>query len=287
MHFIICTGDSHTWGQGPAGLLEHFTDPEVQAGELRPSPFDVPFYVNLVRDEVNRRTGSSVCEEEPRTVIEGEYRTGQVCGAARFVFRFDGHNNYKVATVIDGVSRSPLIQARTDETGGLVITVPEPMHLYRAEYYSGDYAVINAGVGSCTTRRYLEQFYDSYVKLFDPCCIVAEAHSINDWLNHIPPDEVKANLTNILTGCPDTYPILMTVQEIEGPTAAPFSEIDYAEYIRVSRETAEEQGFALVDANRIIGHAHFSDNWHPDEEGHAIYARELMKALESGGILGK
>ena len=287
MHFIICTGDSHTWGQGPAGLLEHFTDPGVQAGELRPSPFDVPFYVNLVRDEVNRRTDSSVCEEEPRTVIEGEYRTGQVCGAARFVFRFDGHNNYKVATVIDGVSRSPLIQARTDETGGLVITVPEPMHLYRAEYYSGDYAVINAGVGSCTTRRYLEQFYDSYVKLFDPCCIVAEAHSINDWLNHIPPDEVKANLTNILTGCPDAYPILMTVQEIEGPTAAPFSEIDYAEYIRVSRETAEEQGFALVDANRIIGHAHFSDNWHPDEEGHAIYAGEIMKALESGGILGK
>ena len=119
MKFIICTGDSHTWGQGPAGLLEHFTDPEVQAGELRPSPFDVPFYVNLVRDEVNRRTGSSAYEEEPRTVIEGEYRTGRVCDAARFVFRFDGHNNYKVASVIDGMSRSPLIGARTDENGEL------------------------------------------------------------------------------------------------------------------------------------------------------------------------
>ena len=159
MKFIICTGDSHTWGQGPAGLLEHFTDPEVQAGELRPSPFAIPFYVNLVRDEVNRRTGSSAYEEEPRRVIEGEYRTGRVCDAARFVFRFDGHNNYKVAAVIDGVSRSPLVDARTDGNGELVITVPEPMHLYRAEYYSGDYAVINAGVGSCTTRRYLGQFY--------------------------------------------------------------------------------------------------------------------------------
>ena len=285
MKFIICTGDSHTWGQGPAGLLEHFTDPEVQAGELRPSPFDVPFYVNLVRDEVNRRTGSSAYEEEPRTVIEGEYRTGRVCDAARYVFRFDGHNNYKVASVIDGGSRSPLIDARTDGNGELVITVPEPMHLYRAEYYSGDYAVINSGVGSCTTRRYLEQVYDSYVKLFEPCCIVAEAHSINDWLNHIPLDEVKANLAKILTGCPDVYPVLMTVQPIDGPTAEPFSKIDYEEYIRVSRESAEENGFCLVDGNRAIGHAHFSDNWHPDEEGHAIYAREIMKALEDGGIV--
>lgn len=285
MKFIICTGDSHTWGQGPAGLLEHFTDPEVQAGELRPSPFDVPFYVNLLRDEVNRRTGSSAYEEEPRTLIEGEYRTGRVCDAARFVFRFDGHNNYKVAAVIDGVSRSPLIDARTDENGELVITVSEPMHLYRAEYYSGDYAVINAGVGSCTTRRYLEQFYDSYVKLFDPCCIVAEAHSINDWLNHIPLDEVKTNLAKILTGCPDAYPVLMTVQPVDGPTALPFSKIDYEEYIRVSREAAAENGFCLVDGNRAIGHAHFSDNWHPDEEGHAIYFRAIMKALEDGKIL--
>ncbi len=285
MKFIICTGDSHTWGQGPAGLLAHFADPDVQPGELRPSPFGFPFYVNLLRDEVNRRTGSRAVEEEPRTVIHGDYRTGQVCGAARFVFRFEGHNNYKVASVIDGVSRSSLIDARTDENGELIITVPEPMHLYRAEYYSGDYAVINAGVGSCTTRRYLEQFYDSYVKLFDPYCIVAEAHSINDWLNHIPLDEVKTNLGKILTGCPGAHPVLVTVQPIAGETAQPFSEIDYENYIRVSRETAEENGFTLVDANRAIGHAHFSDNWHPDEEGHAIYAGEIVKALEDGGIL--
>lgn len=284
MKFIVCTGDSHTWGQGPANLLEHFTDPDVQPGELRPSPFGVPFYVNLLRDEVNRRTGSTASEEEPRRMIEGDYRTGHTCDAARFVFRFDGHNNYKVATVIDGVSRSPLIDARTDENGGLIITVPQPMHLCRAEYYSGDYAVINAGVGSCTTRRYLEQFYRDYVELFDPCCIVAEAHSINDWLNHIPLDEVKANLAKILTGCRNAHPILVTVQPINGETAAPFSDIDYEEYIRVSRESAIENGFTLVDANRAIGKRHFSDNWHPDEEGHAIYFREIMKALDTNII---
>lgn len=281
MKFIVCTGDSHTWGQGPAGLLEHFTDPDVQPGELRPSPFDVPFYVNLLRDEVNRRTGSTAFEEEPRMMVEGNYHTGHTCDAARFVFRFDGHNNYKVATVIDGVSRSPLIDARTDENGELIITVPEPMYLYRTEYYSGGYAVINAGVGSCTTRRYLDQFYRDYVELFDPCCIVAEAHSINDWLNHIPLEEVKANLTKILADCKNAHPILVTVQPIAGETTAPFSDIDYGEYIRVSRETAAENGFTLVDANRAIGNAHFSDNWHPDEEGHAIYFREIMKAVEN------
>ena len=74
--------------------------------------------------------------------------------------------------------------------------------------------------------------------------------------------------------------MLMTVQDIEGPTAAPFSKIDYADYIRVSREAAAENGFALAEGNLAIGHAHFSDNWHPDEEGHAIYAREILKAIE-------
>ncbi|MGN1345260.1 MAG: SGNH/GDSL hydrolase family protein, partial [Eubacteriales bacterium] len=191
------------------------------------------------------------------------------------------YNHYKVAAVIDGVSRSPLITARTDENGELILTVSEPMYLYRAEYYSGAYAVINAGVGSCTTRRYLEQFYHDSVQLFNPCCIIAEAHSINDWLNHIPPEEAKANLVRILTGCPNAVPILVTVAPIAGETAQPFSDIDYEEYIAVSREAALENGFSLVDANRAIGNGHFSDNWHPDEEGHAIYFREILKVLDT------
>ncbi len=281
MKFIVCTGDSHTWGQGPANLLEHFTDPGVQGGDLRPAPFFVPCYVNLVREEICRRTGSTFSEDEPKTVIEGDYPTGQKCDAARFVFRFEGHNNYKIATVIDGVSRSPLLTARTDENGCLIVRMTEPMFLYRAEYYHGDYAVINAGVGSCTTRRYLEEFYHNYVELFNPFCIVAEAHSINDWLNHIPPDEVKENLVKILTGCADAKPILVTVQPVAGETALPFNDIDFDEYVRVSRECAEENGFALVDANRTIGARYYSDNWHPDEAGHAIYAEGILEVLDN------
>ncbi len=281
MKFIVCTGDSHTWGQGVADVIGHFTDPDVQGGDLRPVPFFTKGYVNLVREEVCRRTGSSFAEEEPKTVIAGDYRTGQKCAAARFFFRFDGHNNYKVATVIDGVSRSPLVTARTDENGALIVTPSEPMFLYRAEYYAGEYAVINAGVGSCTTRRYLEEFYHNYVELFNPLCIVAEAHSINDWLNHIPLDEVKENLVKILTGCANAEPVLVTVQPVAGETGLPFNAIDFDDYVRVSREAAEENGFALVDANRTIGARYYSDNWHPDEAGHAIYAEGILTALEN------
>ncbi len=281
MKFIVCTGDSHTWGQGVADVIEHFTDPGVQGGDLRPVPFFTKGYVNLVREEVYRRTGSTFFEDEPKTVITGEYRTGKKCAAARFVFRFDGHNNYKIATVIDGISRSPLLAAQTDENGELLITPTEPMFLYRAEYYAGEYAVINAGVGSCTTRRYLEEFYHNYVELFNPCCIVAEAHSINDWLNHIPLDEVKSNLTNILTGCANAFPVLVTVQPVAGGTGLPFNEIDFDEYVRVSRACAEENGFTLVDANRSIGTRYYSDNWHPNEQGHAVYAEGIWTAIEN------
>ena len=35
MKRILCTGDSHTWGEGAAGLAEEF-DPPMVTGDLRP-----------------------------------------------------------------------------------------------------------------------------------------------------------------------------------------------------------------------------------------------------------
>lgn len=48
---IVCTGDSHTWGQGAKGAVEAF-DPPVVAGELRPVDFGTGSYVNVLRRAV-------------------------------------------------------------------------------------------------------------------------------------------------------------------------------------------------------------------------------------------
>ena len=57
MKRILCTGDSHAWGQGVKGLLEEFT-PAVVAGDLRLASFRTAGYVNRLRRRVEEKTGS-------------------------------------------------------------------------------------------------------------------------------------------------------------------------------------------------------------------------------------
>lgn len=61
MKTIVCTGDSHTWGQGADGLFSSISPP-AEAGELRLAGFSYPCYVNLLRDWFNARTGSRAGE---------------------------------------------------------------------------------------------------------------------------------------------------------------------------------------------------------------------------------
>ena len=60
IRIIPVIGDSHTWGEG-VGAERRFRPP-VCCGDLRPLPFTPPCYVNLLRDELNRKTGSA-CKE--------------------------------------------------------------------------------------------------------------------------------------------------------------------------------------------------------------------------------
>jgi hypothetical protein len=279
MKTIVCTGDSHTWGQGPNGVETHFTDPPVCGGELRPVPFRYPCYVNLLRDEINRITGSSAFETEPRTEITGDYVINDRVDLARFYYRFDGHNNITAESAFasDKITETENAVYLFDEK--LTIKPKHKLYLHRCELYSGNYAVINSGVGSCTTTRYLEQFYENYVKRFHPSVIAAEAHTINDWLNKVTLPEVNANLRRILTGCPKAKAILLTVSPIGGETALPFNITDYEEYIAESRLAAGKAGCVIADANLFIGTDKFSDNWHVNEDGHRIYFETIMNAL--------
>lgn len=280
MKTVVCTGDSHTWGQGPAGAEACFTDPPVCGGELRPVPFRYPCYVNLLRDEMNRRTGSFSLETEPKTEITGDFEIREKAGLARFFYRFEGHNNIvaESAFASDGVTET----TNAVYVFGDILTVKplRRLFLYRCELYGGSFAVINSGVGSCTTARYLERFYENYVRRFDPSVVVAEAHSINDWLHKLPLRDVNRNLVRILTGCPKAKAILTTVSPIGGETALPYNETDYEEYVAESRLAAEKAGCAVADANTRIGMDKFTDFWHVNEKGHRIYFETIMSELD-------
>lgn len=278
MKTIVCTGDSHTWGQGPHGVEAYFNDPPVCGGDLRPVPFTFPCYVNLLRDEINSRTGSFAIEKEPKTEI-GELVISERIGLARFFYRFGGHNHIIAESVFaNTITETENAIYIFNET--LTVKPKHSLYLYRYELYGGSCAVINAGVGSCTTTRYLSQFYENYVRTINPSVIVAEAHTINDWLNRISLSDVNGNLKNILTGCSGARAILVTVSPIGGETALPFNELEYDLYIKESRRAAEEADAKTADANKIMGTDKFTDNWHVNEAGHRVYFKTILDALD-------
>ena len=72
MKIIVCTGDSHTWGQGAQGACEGFATP-LMGGDLRPVAWESNGYVNLLR----RRFGAVAQQWESLGEI---YPTPAYCG---------------------------------------------------------------------------------------------------------------------------------------------------------------------------------------------------------------
>ena len=283
---IVFTGDSHTWGQGDPSVISYFGS--VVAGDLRPVPFALPCYVNMVRDWVNGTTGSISVDVDYRMKLEGTFKTEKNCELARFFFAC---GTKAVICTIDGKpftipaswGENAYVSAVVRTNGRPVLEPDGDVFLYRGEFYSGPYAVINSGVGSCTSVRYVEEFYTPYVSAFEPSYIVAEGHSINDWINRVPPDEARQALKTILShhkeqGC---VGILLTVSPIKGATALPFNEIDYSQYIEASRNAGKEIGVVVLEGYKAIKDDQFSDNWHPDIRGHMEYAKLIRQELSS------
>lgn len=63
MKTIVCTGDSHTWGQGASDAVESIT-PGAECGDLRLLSFKYRCYVNILREMICDRTNSSFVEIE-------------------------------------------------------------------------------------------------------------------------------------------------------------------------------------------------------------------------------
>ena len=68
---ILCTGDSHTWGEGVSGMsvgIYSEFDPPAVCGELRLANFCTDGYVNVLRRELERATGSYSKEWEAKDI---------------------------------------------------------------------------------------------------------------------------------------------------------------------------------------------------------------------------
>ena len=325
---IPIIGDSHTWGEGVRA--ERDFDPAVCCGDLRPLPFTPPCYVNLLRDELNRETGSSCEEYEGEALLslcegrEGPFglvkdkpftlerpfdlaRVFFFATSEEAVVRLTATSPSGKSTVTETLfSDTTLMSAavkvahvfpRKGETAErLTITCEEDCHayMYRVELYRGPYALVNCGIGSCPTKKFVEQYFDRYVTPLSPYAILFEGCTINDWLQ--TPSDLKyaAHLRRMLSAQRDLTPRVLwhTVTPIGGSQISGQG-TTYNDYVNTMRSVAAEAGVPLVDCNAEMetilsampeearAPYFYHDPWHPNGEGHRLYAESVWSRLKA------
>ena len=161
------------------------------------------------------------------------------------------------------------------------------------QHDKGEYAVVNSGVGSCTSKRYLEECFDYCVSDFKPDIIIAEAHTINDWLNYEAPEAHSATLNRMLDQMAALGAKLMfvTVAPIGGKQQSAKFGKEYAEFMAQAKAVGKREDVVFVDANaafcEVLANipeeeqfdAMYVDNWHVNGRGHRIYADAILAKI--------
>lgn len=296
----------------------------LAAGELRPMGFGFPSYVNLLREKLERSTGSKAREFDGKALaslagisLQGESALLQKPGdclrlpkADLYRVVFQGREGASLAEVrLDGkpYATVPLTMPKSDymyrfcpilcEPGGgeaELYCLEGSVLIYRAEAYTGSFAVINSGLGSCPLSRYLlPEVWDSWVKAWHPAAVIAEGNTINDWLAQETPEEYERLLLqeiNMIRRM-GAQPFLHTVSPILGPQDMPYSPVRYSCLVEAARQVARREQVPFADANQEMEQKMaalpqqegaallFSDPWHPNAQGHHIYAQLLFELI--------
>jgi len=327
MKIIVCSGDSHTCGQGAVGFFGEDSSRAVYhvdgKGFGRYSRFTCESYVEQVRRFVNGYTGSSSTEVEYDSIakwygFDTEFgnaivdKTLKIRNNADLVLLLFAEQTTpaEVSIYLDGeLYKTEKLYAEKTRFGDYSFRFI-PVHcsgvkdievrptagkvlLSRIEYHSGEYAVVNAGIGSCTTVRFLNDFFDYCIDAFSPEIILAEAHTINDWITGCTPDEYEANLRKLLHRMKSVTDktMMITVAPILDPQTINGSK-EYIEYINASKAAAEKENVTLIDAHKSFSDMMsnmtadeqfeklFSDRWHVNTYGHSIYADCIIDKLK-------
>lgn len=317
MKVILCTGDSHCWGQGASGQLEEL-HPAAVPGDLRLASFALPNYVNLLRRMVHQKTGSSAAEwripdgalclspSRPLT-LQGDMELIRVQLLAQNALS-------EVQLLVDGEVYDSFSLTREDCTNAVVTRYLHPkagehvltvraskgtVLLFRVEMYRGPFAVVNSGIGSCPSGRFLDVYWSERVSALKPFAAIVEPHSINDWVNKQTPQQTEQTLNAMIDrfSAEACRTLMLTVSPILGPQSLPLNENHYVEFVEASRRVARQRGIPLCDANaamlqRMQGLSCdeqrallFDDDWHVNNLGHQIYAQTAWDGLCHAGIL--
>lgn len=325
---ISVIGDSHTWGQGVAA--EASLEPEACCGDLRPLTFSAPFYVNLLRDRLNAETASSCSEYQGEALfslctgrwgadgILSEYplQIKESFDLARVFFYATSEEATVCMTASsdrgDAVTQKTLFSDTSQTSVCVQVAHVLPLgggrahgltlsckgesraYVYRIELYRGEYALVNGGIGSCPTRKYVESYFDTYVTPLTPHAILFEGCTINDWL--CTPTDLKyaAHLRRMLAAQRDLTPRVLwhTVSPVGGSQISGQG-TSYIDYVNTMRSVAAETGVPLVDCHAQMqafldtlpeeerATRFFSDPRHPNGEGHRLYAEAIYPRLRA------
>ncbi len=325
MKIISVIGDSHTWGQGVG--TEAYLEPSAQSGDLRMLPFGFPAYVNLIRDAFNIKYGSSQKEyyfkglEPLCDRMDGQFgvlKDKKIVLKEKFglvrIFMKWGSEHTGIKMKVDGIDLGGSESFEIKENIGFNsniklwnLSLPDDLHeleieakdgtklkIFRIELYTGEYAVVNCGIGSCNTEKYLKEYFTHYVSELDPHAVIFEGNTINDWLKGESTEIYRKDLINLINDIRlYTDKIIMhTPMPIGGSPYCKENGELYDEYIETMKSVAEELNIPLADTygvmKKLIADVpedrldafFFADKWHPNGTGHYVYAREILKLAD-------
>ena len=321
MKTIIFTGDSHTCGESADGFVADDArlgyDPKG-LGVGRYAPVSAGGYTNLVYNYLCDKTDSVLSElnaqhiaemygldilEDNAVLEEGitfesncdciQIMLGLTCEATKITFIADGEE--KQYTLFTPHPRFGRWSFKWFNFNCHKLTVIPESRAYVSfvRFCSGEWTCINSGVGSCTSEYFMDNFVPFNVEPFKADIIIAEAHTINDWLSGCAPDiycdRVVALLNKLRQYSDSLY--LMTVSPILGPQALPFNEQEYDLFVSASRKAAKMCSVPIIDAGKAVQDvfktlspdtvkSYYNDNWHLLQQGHQIYADAIIKELD-------
>lgn len=330
MKIIVCTGDSHTVGQGANSIKSRDIPKNPNAlyrtagkGISRGGDLEVPSYVNLVRKYIAEHTQSEYA------LTSGEKLAGQtgypcqnwavkLTGPLTLPAGWDWHlvcvaeqvEKAEMEIWIDGkCQKTEILQTPLPryndwsfrnvpvfcEGAREVVLVPKTGEVWisHIQHDRGAYAVVNSGVGSCTSRRYIDECFDYCVADFRPDYIIAEAHTINDWLNYEDPAQHSKTLNEMLDkmAALDARLMFMTVAPVAGKQESAKYGKAYEDFMAQAMKIAERDDVIFADANATFRETlaaipeedrwetMYVDNWHVNGKGHKIYADTIIEKL--------
>ena len=325
MKFILCTGDSHTCGQysyGAADWTGESLGYNIWGKGFIRTNFDSRNYVNIVRNYVTDHTNSEVenmdisgwgLEVAHFRRIDNPVRIQGGCDAlllrvaektaeAKLGIYLDG-KHYRTKTLHAEVTRYgnwSFAYVMIPCTGVEEITLKaEEGYVYidSCERWSGDYAVVNCGVGSCTMERYKNECLPDLLEEFPDRIFLAEVHTINDWVKNNTIEAYGKSLEEALEIMKANSEITMaiTVTPILREEPVPYAQDFYEKFVDEAYRVIEKSGVPMIDAHaafaekikgksvdELIGTL-YGDDLHPRQPGYTLYAELIIEKLK--GVL--